>query len=102
MKIETQTRTAGLKNLITETNGRSRGVRAIAQSKKTDRRSDVPIIPTALPKASKSSTRNSVGMFSPGEARCDRWQEMAHAAQTLVAQSSSGSPSKDKLTEAEA
>jgi len=41
-------------------------------------------------------------MFSAGEARCDRWQEMAHAAQTLVAQSSSGSPSKDTLREVEA
>ncbi|MGH7937959.1 MAG: decarboxylase, partial [Bryobacteraceae bacterium] len=41
-------------------------------------------------------------MFSAGEARCDRWQEMAHAAQTLVAQSSSGSPSKEMVTEAEA
>jgi arginine decarboxylase len=41
-------------------------------------------------------------MFSAGEARCDRWQEMAHAAQTLVAQSSSGSPSKHMLTEVEA
>ncbi|TMJ70409.1 MAG: decarboxylase [Alphaproteobacteria bacterium] len=40
-------------------------------------------------------------MFSAGEARCDRWQEMAHAAQTLVAQSSSGSPSKDTLREVE-
>src|SRR5436190_9312011 len=51
---------------------------------------------------SKSPSRYSVGMFSAGEARCDRWQEMAHAAQTLVAQSSSGSPSKHMLAEVEA
>ena len=34
-------------------------------------------------------------MFSAGEARCDRWQDLAHAAQTLVAQSSSGSSTKE-------
>src|SRR5262249_1183069 len=44
----------------------------------------------------------SIGMFSAGEARGDRWQELAHAAQTLVAQSSSGSPNKDTLSEVEA
>src|SRR3954447_21022157 len=57
--------------------------------------------PAATPgpssKASKSASPSSVGMFSPGEARCDRWQELAHAAQTLVAQSSSGSATKDTL-----
>jgi arginine decarboxylase len=36
-------------------------------------------------------------MFSAGEARCDRWQEMAHAAQSLVAQLSSGSSIKETL-----
>ena len=36
-------------------------------------------------------------MFSAGEARCDRWQEMAHAAQTLVAQTSSGAATDDTL-----
>ena len=41
-------------------------------------------------------------MFSAGEARCDRWQELAQAAQTLAAQSSSGSPSKETLAEVEA
>ena len=41
-------------------------------------------------------------MFSPGEARCDRWQELAHAAQTLVAQSSSGSSTKETLGTVEA
>src|SRR5437868_11705152 len=52
-------------------------------------------------KASKSSSRYSIGMFSPGEARCDRWQELAHAAQTLVAQSSSGSATKETLAAVE-
>ena len=41
-------------------------------------------------------------MFSAGEARCDRWQELAHAAQTLLAQSSSGSSTKDTLATVEA
>src|SRR5439155_618562 len=36
-----------------------------------------------------------------GEARCDRWQELAHAAQTLVAQASSGSSTKETLAEVE-
>jgi arginine decarboxylase len=34
-------------------------------------------------------------MFSAGEARCDRWQELAHVAQTLVAQSTSGSSTRE-------
>ena len=41
-------------------------------------------------------------MFSAGEARCDRWQDLAHAAQTLVAQSSSGASSKETLAKVEA
>jgi arginine decarboxylase len=40
-------------------------------------------------------------MFSAGEARCDRWQDLAHAAQTLVAQSSSGSSAKETLAKVE-
>ena len=32
-------------------------------------------------KPSKTQSKYRVGMFSAGEARCDRWQEMAHAAQ---------------------
>src|SRR2546423_11719594 len=46
-------------------------------------------------KTSKSPSHYSVGMFSAGEARCDRWQELAHAAQTLVAQASSGSSTNE-------
>src|SRR5438105_1985141 len=56
---------------------------------------------TQSSKTSRHPSGHSIGMFSAGEARCDRWQEMAHAAQTLVAQSSSGSPSKDTLREVE-
>ena len=56
---------------------------------------------TQSPKTSKSSSRYSVGMFSAGEARCDRWQDLAHAAQTLVAQSSSGASTKETLTKVE-
>jgi arginine decarboxylase len=41
-------------------------------------------------------------MFSAGEARCDRWQDLAHAAQTLVAQSSSGASTKETLAKVEA
>src|SRR5258705_1175646 len=54
-------------------------------------------MPTQSSKTSKSPSRYSVGMFSAGEARCDRWQELAHAAQTLVAQSSSGLSAKETL-----
>src|SRR5437899_11202245 len=57
---------------------------------------------TPSPKAAKSSSRYSIGMFSAGEARCDRWQEMAHAGQTLVAQSSSGASTKETLATVEA
>jgi len=49
------------------------------------------------PKAAKPSSRYSIGMFSAGEARCDRWQEMAHAAQTLVAQTAAGSSATETL-----
>jgi hypothetical protein len=41
-------------------------------------------------------------MFSAGEARCDRWQDLAHAGQTLVAQSSSDSSTKETLATVEA
>lgn len=41
-------------------------------------------------------------MFSAGEARSDRWQELAHAAQTLAAQSSSGSSTKETFGSTEA
>jgi arginine decarboxylase len=46
--------------------------------------------------------RYTVGMFSAGEARCDRWQELAHAAQTLVAQTSSPASAKETLASIDA
>ncbi len=58
-------------------------------------------MPTQSSKTSKSPSRYSVGMFSAGEARCDRWQELAHAAQTLVAQSLSGASTKETLAKVE-
>src|SRR6188474_3213410 len=59
-------------------------------------------MPTQSSKTSKSTSQSSVGMFSPGEARCDRWQDLAHAGQTLVAQSSSDSSTKETLGTVEA
>ena len=50
-------------------------------------------------KSSKPPSHSSIGMFSAGEARCDRWQEIAHAGQALVAQVSSGSSNGAKRTE---
>src|SRR2546429_6272467 len=57
---------------------------------------------TQSSKTSKSPSRYSTGMFSAGKARCNRWQDLAHAAQTLVAQASSGSSTKEPLTTVEA
>src|SRR5437773_11905702 len=57
---------------------------------------------TQSSKPSKSPSRYSVGMFRAGEARCDRWQDLAHAAQTLVAQSSSAASTKETLATVEA
>src|SRR3954470_6365552 len=58
-------------------------------------------IASPSPKTSKATAPSSVGMFSPGEARSDRWQELAHAAQTLVAQSSSGSSTRETFAAVE-
>src|SRR6187397_1554936 len=58
-------------------------------------------MPTQSSKPSKASSNYSVGMFSAGEARCDRWQDLAHAAQTLVAQLSSGASTKETLAKVE-
>ena len=44
-----------------------------------------------LQTTSKPAARYSIGMFSPGEARSDRWQSLAHAAQTLAARATAGS-----------
>src|ERR1700722_14151853 len=52
-------------------------------------------------KTPKPTSQSAVGMFSAGEARCDRWQDLAHDAQTLVAQSSSGSSTAETLAAVE-
>src|SRR5436190_18352341 len=65
-------------------------------------KSSTKTMSTQSPKTSKSPSRYSVGMFSAGEARCDRWQDLAHAAQTLVAQSSSAASTKETLAKMEA
>src|SRR5881394_2119579 len=69
------------------------------RSKKRNQPTTMPISP---PKTPKSTSPSSVGMFSAGEARSDRWQELSHAAQTLAAQSSSGSSTKETFASAEA
>src|SRR3979411_1749591 len=104
MKIETQIRSVGLKDSFSTTDARGR--RALSprsRATKVKKSGNGAITISAIsPKPNKSSSRYSVGMFSAGEARCDRWQEMAHAAQTLVAQSVSGSSTKETLATVEA
>src|SRR6266481_5799543 len=103
MKIETQLRSADLKDIFRATGARARGRRGILLTKKANEPPNGTITPPAQSsKTTKSSSRYSIGMFSAGEARCDRWQEMAHAAQTLVAQSSSGASTKETLATVEA
>src|SRR5438046_7699934 len=82
---------------------RRRVIRQLSRAKKTNKSSDETItMSTQSPRTSKSPSQSSVGMFSAGEARCDRWQELAHAAQTLVAQSSAGSSTRETLAAVEA
>src|SRR4051794_34027490 len=101
MQTPTQIRSAELKNSVSARNARDGGrrtVRPLSRANKPNKLSNrTTSMSTQSPKAAKSSSRYSIGMFSPGEARCDRWQELAHAAQTLVAQSSSGSATKETL-----
>lgn len=51
---------------------------------------------------STKPSQYSIGMFSAGEARCDRWQELAHAAQTLVVRASSSNPTSKLLSDIDA
>src|SRR5438067_9537673 len=89
-----QTKPADLNDLFRATDARARGRRAIRPLSRANKRNKssnhTTTMSTPSPKAARSSSRYSIGMFSAGEARCDRWQELAHAGQTLVAQSSSG------------
>src|SRR5436190_19080712 len=106
MQTPTLTKSIDLKNSVSPANARGhrrRVMRQLSRAKKTNKSSDETItMSTQSPRTSKSPSQSSVGMFSAGEARCDRWQELAHAAQTLVAQSSSGSSTKETLAAVEA
>src|SRR5436189_121161 len=106
MQTPTLTKSTDLKNPVSPANARGhrrRVMRQLSRAKKTNKSSDETItMSTQSPRTSKSPSQSSVGMFSAGEARCDRWQELAHAAQSLVAQSSSGSSTRETLAAAEA
>src|SRR5207302_914722 len=101
-----QTKPTDLNHLFRATDARARGrrvIRPLSRANKRNKSSNHTItISTPSPKAAKSSSRYSIGMFSAGEARCDRWQELAHAGQTLVAQSSSGASTTETLVTVEA
>ena len=79
-----QTKPADLNDLFRATDARARGRRVIRPLSRANKRNkssnQTTIMSTPSPKAARSSSRYSVGMFSAGEARCDRWQDLAHAA----------------------
>src|SRR6266550_3312064 len=107
VQTPTLTKSLDLKNPVRPANTRGhrrRIIRQLSRAKKTNKSSDETIKTMSIQssKTSKSPSRYSVGMFSAGEARCDRWQDLAHAAQTLVAQASSGSSTKETLATVEA
>src|SRR2546423_648823 len=101
-----QTKPADLNDLFRATDARARGRRAVRALSRANKPNDISkhtiTMSSESSKASRSSSRYSIGMFSPGEARCDRWQELAHAGQTLVAQSSSGASTGETLATVEA
>src|SRR5207248_11105863 len=100
-----QTKPADLNDLFRATDARARGrvIRPLSRANKRNKSSNhTTTMSTPSPKAARSSSRYSIGMFSDGEARCDRWQEFAHAGQTLVAQSSSGASATETLATVEA
>src|SRR5437773_7804834 len=100
-----QTKPADFNDLFRATDARARGrrvIRPLSRANKRNKLSNHITMSTPSPKAAKSSSRYSIGMFSAGEARCDRWQELAHAGQTLVAQSSSGASTTETLATLEA
>jgi arginine decarboxylase len=80
---------------------RARGARAArpaSRARNGHTRSDGAVSSTEPEaKPEKASSPYSIGMFSAGEARSDRWQELAHAAQTLVARSLDGGSSEETL-----
>src|SRR2546423_13204156 len=101
-----QTKPADLNDLFRATDARARGrrvIRPLSRANKRNKSSNQTItMSTPSPKAAKSSSRYTIGMFSAGEARCDRWQELGPAGQTLVAQSSSGASTTETLPTVEA
>src|SRR5258708_5476146 len=101
-----QTKPADLNDLFRATDARARGrrvIRPLSRANKRNKSSNHTItMSTPSPKAAKVEARYSIGMFRAGEARCDRWQELAHAGQTLVAQSSSGVSTTETLATVEA
>src|SRR5437868_3904553 len=73
-----QTKPADLNDLFRATDARARGrrvIRPLSRANKRNKSSNHTItMSTPSPKAAKSSSRYSIGMFSAGEARCDRWR----------------------------
>ncbi len=55
---------------------------------------------TSTTKTGTTGSRYSIGMFSAGEARCDRWQELAHTAQALNVQTASSGTNAASLKKA--
>ena len=106
MQTPISIKAAGGKRFHSARDGHSRARRvttASSRASKAKKPSNGKVTVATLPApTSKPASRYSVGMFSPGEARCDRWQELAHAGQTLVAQSAAGSATKETLAAVEA
>src|SRR3954465_4363070 len=101
MQTRTMIKTAGGKRIRSASDEGSHGTRvtpASARATGNKKPSNGKVaIASAPATTSKPGSRYSVGMFSPGEARCDRWQELAHAAQTVVARAAAGSSTEETL-----
>ena len=102
MQTPTTIKTAGGKRSQGAGDGSSHGRRVTPASARATRAkkpsNGEAAIASPSPTTSKPASRYTVGMFSPGEARCDRWQALAHAAQTLVARAAAGSSTEETLT----
>src|SRR5436190_4375927 len=102
MQTPTTIKTAGGKRSQGAGDGSSHGRRVTPASARATRAkkpsNGEAAIASPSPKTCKPASRYAVGMFSPGEARCDRWQALAHAAQTLVARAAAGSSTEETLT----
>jgi arginine decarboxylase len=102
MQTPTMIKTAGGKRAQGTGEGRSHVRRATptsARATKSKKPSNGNQAITSPPATTlKPASRYSVGMFSPGEARCDRWQALAHTAQTLAARAAAGSSTEETLT----